>query len=114
MSVQQLTLATLEKLDMGKAAAALQEHLKRAAIDCMDRPGDGKARKVTLQFDITPIVTPDLTCDEVHIQIQAASKVPTHRTKVYSCGLRKNGMLVFNPDSPDNVNQNTLLDGDDD
>lgn len=114
MSLHLLSLESLNDLDGGKAAEAFKLHLRRAAMDCVDRPGDPKARKVTLEVELTPDPEPDGTCDRVHFQIRASSAVPKHQTRLYSAGLRANGALVFNEDSPGNVQQSTLLpDGDD-
>jgi hypothetical protein len=109
MSLQQFTLDSLKDLDAGKAMEAFHLHVKRAAVDCLDRPADPKPRVVNLQLSIVPVVEPDGTCDRVDVQIHASSKVPNHRTRVYSFGLRRNGMLVFNPDSPESVDQGTFL-----
>lgn len=114
MSMLQFNLDNLKELDGGKAAAAFETHVRRAAADCMDRPGDNKARKVTLEVTIIPIMDPAGDCTEVEAQIHAKSTVPPHRTKPYSFGLRRNGVLVFNPDSTDNIAQSTLIPGEDD
>lgn len=110
--LQKFTLDTLKDLDGGKAALAFEQHVRRAANDCLDRPGDQTARKITLEIKLSPVLNADLTCDEVKAQIEASSAVPKHRTKEYSFGIRANGMLVFSQDSPDNVNQTTMLDDD--
>jgi hypothetical protein len=112
MSVQQFSLRSLEDLDGGKAFAAFQLHLKRAAIDCMDRPADGKPRAVQLKIAFVPVLESDGTCNEVKAQVFATSTVPTHRTKVYSFGLRKNGVLVFNEDSLESIDQTTMFEDD--
>jgi hypothetical protein len=115
--LQKLSLETLDQLDMGKISATLEVHLRRAIADCEDRPLDPKARSVTLQFDMTPIVTDDRDCTEANLQVQCHSKVPTHKTRVYNMGIRKfddGHALVFNPDSPGNVNQQTFMNGEDD
>jgi len=113
MPILPLTLENLEHLDLGIANAAFQQHIKRVALDCLDRPGDSSSRKVTMEILIKPELLPDGSCDRVKLQIQIGSKVPTHRTKVYDLGLRKNGVLAFSEDSPDNFDQTTLFDGDD-
>jgi hypothetical protein len=113
MSLQSLTLANLKDLDLGKIDEAFQRHLARAAIDCMDRPTESKPRVVTLQFEVVPVEV-DGDCDEVVVRIQTTSKVPTHKTRPYSLAPRRNGALVFNPDSPTNVAQGTFLPDDDD
>jgi hypothetical protein len=108
--IVQLTLDSLNRLDFGKANETFQRHLARAAVDCMDRPTDSKPRKVLLQIDLVPVMEQDGDCTEVAAQIQVVSKVPAHRTKVYSLGLRRNGALVFNEDSPTNIDQTTIFD----
>lgn len=112
MALHLLTLESLRSLDMGKAAEAFNVHLRRAAIDCLDRPGDDKARKVVLEVELKPDPEPDGSCDRVHLQIKASSAVPKHQTRVYSAGLRANGALVFNEDALDNVDQQTFLPSD--
>ena len=113
MPLQQLTLETLGQIDGGKGLAVFQRHLARAAADCEDRPNDKKARRVTLVVDIIPVPEDDGTCNEVGFQISSTSRVPEHKTKVYSGRLFKNGHIGINPDSLDNVNQTTFM-GDDD
>lgn len=109
-SLMQLKLETLGELDGGKGALAFQHHMKRAAEDCLDRPADSKARTVTLKVELTPVMEDDGDCREVKAKITASSSIPVHKTKVYSLALRKNGILAFNPDAPDNINQGTLID----
>lgn len=111
MPIRELTLGSLKHLDFGKADEAFKLHLKRATLDCLDRPADDKARTVTLQVELKPILEPGGDCVELNAQMQVTSKMPTHKTKVYSVGPRKNGSLVFNEDSPSNINQTTFLEG---
>jgi hypothetical protein len=106
--LEKLELATLSKLDHGKVAEAFRMHLKRAAEDCTDRPGDGKTRMVVLEIGLVPVLDESGDCYEVQAQCQVKSKVPAHKTKVLSLGARMNGLLVFNPESPDAVDQGTL------
>lgn len=114
MPVRQFTLDALDDLDSGKAIEAFNLHIRRAAQDCYDRPGDDKPRKVKLEVSFTPVMDDEGDCNEVKAQIYASSAVPTHRTKTYSFGLRANGVVVFNPDSPDCVDQTTLIPDDND
>lgn len=109
MPILQFSLETLRELDGGKAAIAFDRHIKRAAIDCSDRPGDPKARTVSLCIELTPRIDADsLDCSEVECKILVNSKVPPHHTKPLSFGLRKNGVVVFNPDSPEAIDQKTM------
>jgi hypothetical protein len=110
----EFTLESLRELDGGKAQLLFEQHVRRAALDCQDRPGDSAARKVTLTVTIKPVLQDDGDCSEVHGTVDVASAVPKHKTRAYSLGLRRGGKLVFNPDSLGNVNQATFLDGDDD
>lgn len=108
MSLQPFRLDTLSALDGGKAVVAFDQHTRRATQDIADRPGDKSPRKVTLTITLTPVLQADGLCNEVDAQIEVSSTVPKHRTKPYSFGLNHNGMLIFNADSPDNVNQSTF------
>jgi len=113
VSVKQFTLENLKDLDGGKAAVAFLQHVSRAANDCSDRPGDKTARKVTMEITLLPVMEPGGDCTEVAAQIRVSSTVPKHQTKAYSFGLRRGGILVFNEDAPDNVNQATFMNEDD-
>jgi hypothetical protein len=105
-----LSLDSLKELDGGKIANAINLHLKRAANDCYDRPGDKKPRKVSLEISVVPVLDSEArSCSEVKAQVHVASSVPKHRTREISLGLKPNGALVFNPDSPDRIDQTTFL-----
>lgn len=114
MNLRQLSLETLKELEGGIPAAAFNHHLHRIAVDCMERPADGKERVVNLKLVCKPMLQPDGDCTEVKMQIFVTSSIPTHKTKVYSCGLKRNGALAFNPDSLDAVDQATFLSDEDD
>jgi len=114
--IEQVSYETLPKLEDGRGVAAFNVLLKRAIHDCMDRPGEPKARKITLQIDLTPVVDQDLSCTEVKLQILAKCGIPDYATKVYSTGARKSAsgpMLVFNNDSLQNINQGTFTEDED-
>lgn len=108
MDLRQFSLDNLSELDGGKAALAFELHVRRAALDCSDRPADPKARKIVFQVDLTPVMEPGGDCTDVDVRIGVKSTVPPHKTKPYSMGLRKNGVVVFNPDSPDAIDQQTF------
>lgn len=114
MALAQLNLANLHDVGQGKIAAAFDKHIQRAVLDCMDRPADPKPRTITLQIEITPRIEPGGDCTDVDVQMQATSKVPTHKTAPINMAVRRGGMLVFNPDSPHDVDQQSLpIDNDD-
>lgn len=113
MQLKQLELESLDYLDSA-VSEAFRKHLKRAADDCYDRPADPKGRKVTLEVTIEPVFDQETrACTEVRVQAQVFSAIPKHRSRVHSVRLQPNGALLFNPDSPDDVNQATLMDEDD-
>jgi hypothetical protein len=92
----------------------LELHFKRASLDCQDRPGDPKARMVSMEFSFVPVTDQSGFCEEVKWDLRIRSKVPAHQSKAFSAGLRRDGSFVFSENSLDNVNQNTFdYDGDD-
>ncbi len=113
MAMQYLNLETLPLVDSGKVSAALELHLKRAAMDCKDRPNEPKARSVLMQIDIIPVTDDKGVCDEVSAQFHFKSSVPAHKTKSISLALKANGSLRFSEESPENFAQNTIMDGED-
>jgi hypothetical protein len=110
MSMMLFNLETLKDLDMGKVTKAFEHELKRCVQDCLDRPADSTARTVTLALALKPVPDGEI-CDTVSGEFEIKGKVPVRRTRVYSFGVKKTGSLMFNVDSPDNVDQKTLLDG---
>lgn len=113
--LQKIDFESLALVDGGKINAALETHLKRASLDCQDRPGDAKARVVTCAFTFVPVMDQSGFCEEVKWDVQVKSKVPAHQSKAFSAALRRDGSFVFSEDSLENVNQGTLGydDGDD-
>jgi hypothetical protein len=103
----QLDFSNLAHLDNGKIDLLLRRHIARIAMDCMDRPGDKSPRKVSLEFSCVPIPDDDGSCESVRVEIEAKSKVPTHRSKPYHMRVTKGGLL-FNQDFPEDLDQQPL------
>ena len=117
-----LDFSNLAKIDNGRVDRLLRHHLGRIANDLIARPGDPGQRKITLEFCVVPIASPEGECDGCRVEIEAKSKVPVYRTKSYEMRVT-NGGLSFNQDFPDTLNQPSLYpsadgpdedDGDDD
>ena len=110
----QVTIAreTLDRLDLGKVAAAFKMHLKRAGEDCLDRPLEKTARKVCLEVSVQPSPDDHGDCERVKVQMRVTSTVPKHKTTTYDLAIRKGGMMVFSEHSPTNFDQSTLFDDD--
>jgi hypothetical protein len=109
VAVETFTLDSLSDIEGGKVRLAFDRLLKRCADDCYDRPGDGAARTVTLKLEIKPVLSPEGGCERVNVQVFAESGVPKLRSRVFDMGLTPSGRLLFNADSPDSVDQGTLL-----
>lgn len=108
MTVHEFNLKTLmEHLDGGRIAEAFAAEVKRVAMDCDSRPADPKPRKVKLEAELIPVCI-DGHLDEIRVKFHATSTVPARRSKVYSFGYRRNGVLVFNDLADDNINQATF------
>ena len=103
-----LSLKTIEDMDFGKVAVAFNHHLGRAVEDCMDRPADKKPRKIILTGELTPQIDQTGDCTDVAVEFKVRSTVPEHRSKTFVCRPRKGGHLLFNPESPESIDQQTL------
>ena len=110
MSLIALKLETLKDLDFGRPAVAYEQSIADAVRDCIDRPGDKRPRKVTMEFVITPQGGDDGDCDAVEGEFKIRTVLPHRQTRPYSFGLNKRGSLFFSENCPENVNQTTFDD----
>ena len=106
-----LTLETLPRLDDGLPAVQFNRLMEAAVKDCMDRPGDDKARKVTMQVSMKPDGTNNV-CDRVVIEIEFKATVPQYCTRQYHAATHTSGKLLFSPSSPDDPDQMGMFDKD--
>ena len=112
MSLQQLTLGSLNDLDDGRPAKAFLHELAYAVQDCIDRPGDDKPREVSLVLKLKPVPASEngvVIAETCEGEFLIKSKVPVRKTKTYSFRANKKGHLLYSADSPDNVDQQTFL-----
>lgn len=103
-----LTLENLQQLDGGRICEAFNQAIKRAAVDCIDRPGETKERKVNLQIGIKPIMEDDGDATTVKYAFEVKDTIPTRKSKVYEASLQRNGTLIFNDMSDDAADQTTF------
>lgn len=104
----EVTLETLPLLENGKIAVAFNRLLQAAAEDCDKRPGDPKARLVTITANVTPVLNSDGSIDKVDTEFVIAGKNPPMRSQPLSFRLHRGGKLSCNLDSPANVDQGTF------
>jgi len=113
MGLKRLTLETIKDLDSGIAMETFSIAVQRAVKDCLDRPGDKRARKVMLSLNITPkaVVTNNtIDCEGARGIFQCKVKIPDWETREVDFGVQQDGNLIFNPDSPTDHRQMTLID----
>ena len=111
MALHEFKLETLTKLDDGRVVEAWNQALRRAILDCEDRPGVTEARKVILQLELAPTIDEDGNVDTVRGQFQVKDSAPVRKTKKYDFSPRLQGkskVLIFNDLSDDNVKQHTI------
>lgn len=112
--LKQFSIEELAKVDDGRIAEAFNQALRRVAMDVDDRPGDDRPRKLNLEIAIVPVCDESGLCDSVKLQMQIKESLPTRKSRVYDMGLRKGGLMVYQPMSPENHHQQPLIDEDDD
>ena len=112
MSLKRLSLESIKELDGGAAMQTFQTAVQRAVKDCIDRPGDKRPRKVVLQLAITPVPVIQgnvIDCDGAKGAFQCKVKIPDWETRTVDFGVQNSGDLIFNPDSPHDHRQTTML-----
>ena len=106
--LRQFGLRELVEFDDGRIAVAFDQAIARIAQDIDVRPGDDRPRKLTLEIAFGPEVDGSGLCDSVKMQLQVKDALPTRRSKVYDLGLRKGGLMIFQPLSLHDHNQQGL------
>jgi hypothetical protein len=114
LSLPKLNLATMPTVDGGVTAEMFQANVRKAVKDCIDRPADKRPRIVTLQMKIVPVMVVNgnvIDCDGAKGTFNCKTKIPDYETRELDFGVQNSGDLYFNPDSPNDHRQMTLLDG---
>jgi hypothetical protein len=117
MSLLRLSLESIKQLDGGMAMHTFQDAVQRAVKDCIERPGDKRARKVVLQLSLVPVPMisgSTIDCDGAKGAFQCKVRIPDWVTREVDFGVQNSGDLIFNPDSPRDHKQMTLLEGEQD
>lgn len=113
MPFVQLTLSSLKDLDDGRVSKAFDHEIKRAVQDCIDRPGDKKARTVMIELELTPVVSTEggiLETEGCKGEFTIRSKVPSRKSKTYEFKANKQGHLSYSSNSPEAADQTTFDD----
>lgn len=128
MPAKQLNISTLQELDRGKVAVALNHAIRQCVLDIEDRPADKTARIVEMKVKLTPKLDGDTAAlDTVGAQFQVATKLPVRQSIIYPMLPSNSGALTFQPECPtdprqasfefpENVDKSTgeVISGDDD
>ncbi len=109
-----LTAESLCRLDRGALSVALEQSVSQAARDCLDRPTDDRARKVTLTIELIPKPvfdddTRSIEVDGVAGKYKIKCSVPDRESACLDFGIQSDGTLIFNENVPDNHRQRSLL-----
>ena len=103
---------TLQHLDRGVAAAALDKAIRAAVRDCIDRPGDERQRKITLSLALVPVrevIANVISCEGAKGTYLVRVRIPDYESQPLDFGVRENGLLIFSENSPGNHRQTNLF-----
>lgn len=115
--LHELDFHGLAIMDGGSHNAEFRKRISLVSKDCQDRTGDSKAREIDVKIRFEPVVDQNGYVTDTKMTLDIKSKLPAYQSKPYSVGARRRGdqgTFVFNEDSLDNVNQDTLDFNDDD
>lgn len=107
MTLKQFDFAALAEIDDQRIATTIDHALERIYADLADRPIVSKERSITLRITLTPIADEKGRLDDVDVALKIVEKVPARESKTYRMAAA-HGALMFNEDSPDNPDQQTL------
>lgn len=112
MGMLRFDLESMNHLDGGITPKMFQDAVRRAVKDCLERPGDDRARTVVLQLKLKPVAVTNgntIDCEGCDGVFQCKTKIPDFETRSVNFGVQNSGDLIFNPDSPRDHRQTTLL-----
>jgi len=105
-----LSISTLQEIDGGKPATAVNHALRQIANDIIDRPNDKAKRKVLIQVEMEPVLDSDLgTLDTIATSFKIKTSVPVRQSRSYPMLPLKDGRLSFEPQSPFDPRQGALF-----
>lgn len=105
------TLANIHTLDKERYGKAVDLLIKKAIEDCLDRPGDDRPRKLTMQMSFVPVTAAEgrtIECEGAKVVGQAKLAIPNFETKVVDIGVKSTGHGYFNEANPEDHRQGTL------
>lgn len=112
MAIVNLRLETLGALDEGRAQAIIDAEINAAIKDLDDRGGDGQKRKVVIELTMFRNKH-----ERVETTVKAQAKLPPRQVYPTDSKLTHHPKhpgqmtLLFNENSPANLNQKTIIDG---
>lgn len=104
MPVQNLSMENLGDIDDGSVAVAINQALRAAVNDCQDRPSLKKARKITLEISITPVMD-KRDFHQARVEFTIKQTVPSKGLEVVMRPTTRGDGLEFHPTFSDNPDQ---------
>jgi hypothetical protein len=104
----ELKLETLKDLNLGAVGLVWDQELAVIMHDLHDRPGVPKARELHVILRVEPI-SEHGGCEYVRGDVAIFSRLPKRKTRELNFSTDVQGRLIFNSESPDSVDQNTLF-----
>lgn len=103
--------ANIHLLDNGKAARAIDHAMRQCIADVTDRPAEDKPRKVVVEFEFTPKTEDESgVLDNVQVRARIKTALPVRQTRHYPMLPMGDGVVGFQPHSPDDPRQGELYD----
>lgn len=106
--LRELNLDGVAHIGGGTVDVAFSKHMKRAIVDCDDRPGDKNARTITLVVSVRPVMQQDGAVMDVNVECSVSSSIPKHVSKTVECRVKADGRALFNDMNESDVEQMTL------
>ena len=109
MSLVQLNLETIKQFDEGRVWVAFGQDLKRAVLDCIDRPTDKRVRTVTVEVELVPIANDGgggcMIANDADVKMKCKLKLPHRQTISRPMRMNRSGQLIFSDLTPENPDQ---------
>lgn len=110
MALKKFDFDGLKEVHYGAINKEIDNAIRKAYLDCDDRPGVGAARTVTLTIKMKPNMDDGGRLANVEVDFKVKAAMPEKGVGVLMKPVvdDNGGGLMFQPEIPDNPNQNPL------
>lgn len=107
--LKKFVIQDLASLNEGREAAKINNMIRMAVQDCMNRPSVKSGRLIGIKLSVAPVKEDSGVCHEVNVEVRSTMKLPAQVSRPFVMKPQPGtGDLLFNDVSPKDTKQMTI------